>query len=191
VRGMSDDRQFLSVNKKFLIGVVIDCNMLCQSWCCCVSYGVVVLVVVLLCQSWCCHVGHGIVVLVVELLCWLWSCCVGCGVVVLVAVLLCWLQCCCVGCRVVAVSSLLLHRHYIIAVLLLSHRYCVIVIVIVVSQCCCVYGCYDMDCLIGTDYDTASVRKCPRTYLGITICLPFIFSRFQRFQTPVQYRRVQ
>src|SRR6267142_3892699 len=32
-----------------------------------------------------------------------------------------------------------------------------------------------MDCSIGTDYGTASVRKCPRTYLGITICLPFIF----------------
>src|SRR6267142_1363206 len=35
--------------------------------------------------------------------------------------------------------------------------------------------CYDTDCSIGTDYDTASVRKRPRTYLGITICLPFIF----------------
>src|SRR6267142_1055236 len=121
VRGMSDDRQFLSVNKKFLIGVVIDCNMLCQSWCCCVSYGVVVLVVVLLCQSWCCHVGHGIVVLVVELLCWLWSCCVGCSVVVLAAVLLCWLQSCrsvifvvassLHHCCVVAVTSLLCHCH--------------------------------------------------------------------------------
>jgi len=32
-----------------------------------------------------------------------------------------------------------------------------------------------MDCLVGTDYGTASVRKCPRTYLGITICLPFYF----------------
>jgi len=35
--------------------------------------------------------------------------------------------------------------------------------------------CYDTDCLVRTDYDTASVRKRPRTYLGITICLPFIF----------------
>src|SRR6267142_52717 len=32
-----------------------------------------------------------------------------------------------------------------------------------------------MDCLVGTDYDTASVRKRPRTYLGITICSPFHF----------------
>src|SRR6267142_1280717 len=35
--------------------------------------------------------------------------------------------------------------------------------------------CYDTDCSIGTDYDTASVRKRPRTYLGITICLPIYF----------------
>src|SRR6266850_1370718 len=53
-------------------------------------------------------------------------------------------------------------------------------------------SCYDMDCLVGTGYDTASVRKRPRTYLGITICLPFIFLiRLERFQTPVQYRRIQ
>jgi len=31
------------------------------------------------------------------------------------------------------------------------------------------------DCLLRTDYDTASVRKRPRTYLGITICLPLYF----------------
>src|SRR6267142_3202505 len=37
------------------------------------------------------------------------------------------------------------------------------------------HTCYDMDCLVGTDYDTASVQKRPRTYLGISICLPFIF----------------
>src|SRR6266850_981484 len=34
---------------------------------------------------------------------------------------------------------------------------------------------FDTNCTIGTDYDTASVRKRPRTYLGITIYLPFIF----------------
>jgi len=32
-----------------------------------------------------------------------------------------------------------------------------------------------MDCLLQTDYDTVSIRKRPRTYLGITICLPFYF----------------
>src|SRR6266850_3361004 len=31
------------------------------------------------------------------------------------------------------------------------------------------------DCLLWTDYNTASVRKRPRTYLGITICLLFYF----------------
>jgi len=41
-------------------------------------------------------------------------------------------------------------------------------------------NCYDTDCLVGTDYDTASVRKRLRTYLGITICLPFIFDSIRK-----------
>ena len=44
-----------------------------------------------------------------------------------------------------------------------------------ISQSFHAASCYDTDCLVGTDYDTASVWKRPRTYLGITICLPFIF----------------
>src|SRR6266850_2044332 len=41
-------------------------------------------------------------------------------------------------------------------------------------------NCYDTNCTIRTDYNTASVRKCPRTYLGITICLPFIFGSVRK-----------
>ena len=49
-----------------------------------------------------------------------------------------------------------------------------------------------MDCLLWTDYDTASVRKRPRTYLGITICLSFYFcSILKGSRTPARYRRAQ
>src|SRR6267142_4098201 len=125
------------------------------------------------------HCGF-VIAIVVSPLHWSWFCCCHHGVTFVITSS--WY---CHHSHIIVVPLLLHHCGFVVAVAMSpssSHHHGVVITVSSSPSWCHLWHriCYDTDCSIGTDYDTASVRKRPRTYLGITICLPFIFDSTQK-----------